>query len=108
VGAAAFSPHVARVHPAKLLAGLAATVEQLGASIYEATSVSEIRPHEARTQAGAVRARWIVRATEAYTARLPGLRRKRSPGFRRRLCATASSASRRVGEGRLRPLMCGK
>jgi glycine/D-amino acid oxidase-like deaminating enzyme len=73
--AATFSPHVARVHPAKLLAGLAATVEQLGVSIYEATPVSEIAPHEARTAAGSVRARWIVRATEGYTAGLPGLRR---------------------------------
>src|SRR5207302_1126957 len=77
--AATFSPHVARVHPAKLLKGLAAAVEQLGVSIHEATPVSEIRPGEAHTAAGTVRARWVVRATEGYTARLPGLRRALVP-----------------------------
>jgi glycine/D-amino acid oxidase-like deaminating enzyme len=76
---AACSPHVARVHPAKLLAGLAAAVEQLGAHIYEGTPVSEIRPRRALTPAGAVRARWVVRATEGYTAGLPGLRRALVP-----------------------------
>lgn len=38
---AAFSPHVARVQPAKLLAGLAATVERLGVEIYETTAVED-------------------------------------------------------------------
>jgi glycine/D-amino acid oxidase-like deaminating enzyme len=72
---ASFTPHVARVHPAKLVSGLASAVERLGVTIYERTPVSEIRPHEAVTATGAVRARWVVRATEGYTARLPGLRR---------------------------------
>jgi glycine/D-amino acid oxidase-like deaminating enzyme len=76
---ATFSPHVARVHPAKLLSGLAATVERLGVRIYERTAVSAIRAHEALTPAGAVRARWVVRATEGYTADLPGLRRALVP-----------------------------
>jgi len=76
---ASFSPHVARVHPAKLLLGLAGAVEQLGVEIYERTPVSEIRPREARTPAGAVRARWIVRATEGYTPGLRGLRRTLVP-----------------------------
>jgi glycine/D-amino acid oxidase-like deaminating enzyme len=76
---ATFSPHAARVHPAKLLAGLAATVERLGVRIYEGTPVSAIGPHEALTPAGAVRAGWIVRATEGYTADLSGLRRALVP-----------------------------
>jgi glycine/D-amino acid oxidase-like deaminating enzyme len=76
---ATFSPHVSRVHPAKLLTGLAATVEGLGVRIYERTPVSAIRPHEALTSAGTVRARWVVRATEGYTAGLPGLRRVLAP-----------------------------
>jgi glycine/D-amino acid oxidase-like deaminating enzyme len=76
---AMFSPHVARVHPAKLIAGLAATVERLGVEIYEATAVSAIRPREAVTPAGSVRARWVVRATEGYTADLPGLKRALVP-----------------------------
>ncbi len=35
---ASFSPHVARIHPAKLLAGLAAAVERLGVTIHERTA----------------------------------------------------------------------
>jgi glycine/D-amino acid oxidase-like deaminating enzyme len=76
---ASFSPHVARAHPAKLLAGLAEAVEGLGVSIYEATPVSEIRPHAAVTPAGTVTARWVVRATEGYTADLRGLKRALVP-----------------------------
>jgi glycine/D-amino acid oxidase-like deaminating enzyme len=76
---ATFSPHVARVHPAKLLRGLAATVEGLGVTIHEGTPVTEIRPHAALTPAGTVSARWVVRATEGYTAGLRGLRRALVP-----------------------------
>ena len=76
---ASFSPHVARVHPAKLLRGLGAAVAALGVPIYEQTPVNEIRPHQALTPAGTVRARWIVRATEGYTAGLQGLRRALVP-----------------------------
>jgi glycine/D-amino acid oxidase-like deaminating enzyme len=70
---------VARAHPAKLLAGLARAVESLGVSIYEATPVSKISPHAAVTPAGTVTARWIVRATEGYTADLSGLKRALVP-----------------------------
>jgi glycine/D-amino acid oxidase-like deaminating enzyme len=76
---ATFSPHAARMHPAKLLAGLALAVERLGVPIYEQTRVREIAAREARTHAGPVRARWIVRATEGYTASLRGLRRALVP-----------------------------
>ena len=76
---ATFSPHLARVHPAKLLSGLAATVAGLGVDIYERTAVSEIRPHEALTSRGTVRAHWVIRATEGYTADLRGLKRKLVP-----------------------------
>ncbi|HEY4897180.1 MAG TPA: FAD-dependent oxidoreductase, partial [Solirubrobacteraceae bacterium] len=76
---ATYSPHVARVHPAKLLTGLAQAVERLGVDIYEGTPVSEIRPHEAHAPAGIVRARWVVRATEGYTAGLAGLKRALVP-----------------------------
>jgi glycine/D-amino acid oxidase-like deaminating enzyme len=76
---ATYSPHVARVHPAKLLRGLRATVERLGVTIHEGTPVTEIRPHAALTPAGTVSARWVVRATEGYTASLHGLRRALVP-----------------------------
>jgi len=74
-----FSPHAARVHPAKLVRGLAAAVEGLGVTIHEGTAVSEIRPHQALTPAGTVTARWVVRATEGYTAGLAGQRRALLP-----------------------------
>ena len=76
---ATFSPHAARLHPAKLVAGLAAAVERLGVPIYERTPVREILAGEARTARGNVRARWVVRASEGYTASLRGQRRALVP-----------------------------
>jgi glycine/D-amino acid oxidase-like deaminating enzyme len=76
---ASFSPHVARVHPAKLLRGLAAAVEDLGIEIYELTPVLEISPGHAVTSRGTVAAEWVLRATEGYTASLQGLRRALVP-----------------------------
>jgi glycine/D-amino acid oxidase-like deaminating enzyme len=74
-----FSPHCARVQPAKLVRGLAEAVERRGVTIYEQTEVLGIEPGRAWSKAGEVRARWIVRATEAYTSNLPGLRRVLAP-----------------------------
>ena len=77
--AGSYSPHVARVHPVKLLLGLAAAAERLGVVIHERTPVLELAAHEARTAAGAVRARWVVRACEGYTPQLRGMRRALAP-----------------------------
>ena len=76
---ATFTPHVARVHPAKLVRGLAETVAALGVEIYERTPVSEIAPRRALTPAGTVSARWVIRATEGYTADLRSQRRALAP-----------------------------
>ena len=76
---ALFSPHCARVQPAKLVRGLADAVERRGVVIYERTAVDVIAPHSATTRAGTVSARWVVRATEGYTAGLPGTRRALLP-----------------------------
>jgi glycine/D-amino acid oxidase-like deaminating enzyme len=76
---ASFSPHVARVHPAKLLSGLASTVEGLGVEIFERSPVSAIEPRRALTARGTVSARWIIQATEGYTAGLRGQRRALVP-----------------------------
>jgi glycine/D-amino acid oxidase-like deaminating enzyme len=72
---AMWQPHCARIQPAKLAAGLAATVASLGVEIYESTRVTEIAPHRARTERGDVDAEFVVRATEGFTAGLSGLRR---------------------------------
>jgi glycine/D-amino acid oxidase-like deaminating enzyme len=79
VRAARFSPHCARVHPAKLCRGLAAAVERHGATIHERTAALAIEPGRVRTPHGDVRARWIVRATEGYTPDLPGVHRALLP-----------------------------
>lgn len=68
----AWHPHCARVHPAKLVAGLAAAVERRGATIYEQTTVSEISAGRAVTDRGVVRATHVLRATEGFTADLRG------------------------------------
>ncbi len=67
------------MHPAKLVRGLAGAVERLGVRSTSARRCSEIRPHAAVTAAGVVGARWVVRATEGYTAELRGLRRALLP-----------------------------
>jgi glycine/D-amino acid oxidase-like deaminating enzyme len=77
--AATFTPHCARVQPARLVAGLADAVHRAGAEIYEATPVTSIEPHRARTVFGDVTARHVLRATEGFTARLPGQRRALLP-----------------------------
>lgn len=66
---------VARIQPAKLVRGLAAAVERHGATIAEGTTVSGISPGRVATDRGIIRAPVILRATEGFTARLPGLRR---------------------------------
>jgi glycine/D-amino acid oxidase-like deaminating enzyme len=70
-----FSPHCARIQPAKLVTGLASAVTRRGAVIYGESPAVEHSGGVVRTRRGAVRAPWIVRATEGYTASLPGLRR---------------------------------
>ena len=70
-----FSPHCARIQPAKLLTGLVSAVTRRGAVVYRDSPVVDLSAGTVRTPHGAVRAPWIVRATEGYTASLPGLRR---------------------------------
>ncbi len=70
-----WNPQSARVQPAKLVTGLARVVESLGVEIYESTPVSQIATGAALTPAGSVRAPFVIRATEGFTAEIPGLRR---------------------------------
>jgi glycine/D-amino acid oxidase-like deaminating enzyme len=76
---ATWTPHCAAVNPARLARGLAEVVERLGVPIFESTSVTRIRPGRADTPAGQVHAEVVVRATEGYTATLPGTRRSVVP-----------------------------
>ena len=72
---AAFTPHCARVQPAALVRGLARAVEDRGVRVYERTAATALRPGAVVTDRGEVRAPVVVRATEAYTPELAGLRR---------------------------------
>jgi glycine/D-amino acid oxidase-like deaminating enzyme len=76
---ALFSPHCARIQPAALIAGLADAACRAGVEVYEATAVTSIEPGVARTAFGDVRAKYVLRCTEGFTARLPGLRRALLP-----------------------------
>ncbi len=73
------TPYCARVQPAKLVTGLAAAAERAGARIYERSPVHELGPGQARTRGGRVQARYVLLATEGYTANLPGRRRALLP-----------------------------
>ena len=84
---ATYTPHCAAIHPARLVRGLAAAVERRGVNLYEGTPVSAIEPgrggHRPRavTPLGSVRADVVVRATEAWTAALPGEHRSMVPVY---------------------------
>jgi glycine/D-amino acid oxidase-like deaminating enzyme len=81
VSGGTFTPHCAAIHPARLVRGLADAVRRRGVRLFERTPVREIRPGALVTATGTVRARYVVRATEGYTALLPGLRRTVAPVY---------------------------
>jgi glycine/D-amino acid oxidase-like deaminating enzyme len=82
---ASYTPHCARIHPARLVRGLADVVEQLGGQIFENTHVARIlgargtSAAEVVTTTASVHASVVVRATEGFTPNLPGLRRSVAP-----------------------------
>jgi glycine/D-amino acid oxidase-like deaminating enzyme len=76
-----YTPHCAAIQPAQLVRGLADVVERGGARVYEQTEVVAVEPHVVHTQRGTVRAEYVVRATEGYTARLTGARRAIAPVY---------------------------
>jgi glycine/D-amino acid oxidase-like deaminating enzyme len=76
-----YTPHCARIHPARLVRGLAHAVERRGGVIHEGTSVRSIESGKVTTDHGVVRAPIIVRATEGYTSQLEGLQRTMVPVY---------------------------
>ena len=64
-------PAVTRIHPGKLVTGLAAAVERRGGVILEGTRVEAVEPGAVRTSAGTVAAGAVLICTEGYT---PGRR----------------------------------
>jgi glycine/D-amino acid oxidase-like deaminating enzyme len=74
-----FTPHAARVDPARLARGLALACERHGVAILERTAARELRPGLVRCEQGTVRAEIVIRATESYTTQLPGQRLRYLP-----------------------------
>ena len=66
-----FAPS-ATIDPARLVRGLAETVEKLGGQIVESTKAINISKNEVKTEHGSVKSEVIVQATEAYTRDLKG------------------------------------
>jgi glycine/D-amino acid oxidase-like deaminating enzyme len=76
---ASFDPACARLHPAKLVLGLARLLEGRGVRILEQTEVLDWAPHSVTTARGTVSAQTVVVATEGYGATLPQTRRRILP-----------------------------
>ncbi|GIT79181.1 FAD-dependent oxidoreductase [Leifsonia sp. LS1] len=81
--AATYTPDCARVHPGKLVRGLARVVEEAGATIAEGTEVLSWRDGVVQTRSGGaertVRAGVVVNATEGYGSQVPQVGRRILP-----------------------------
>ncbi len=79
---ATYTPHCARIHPRRLVDGLATTVRRMGARVVEGTRVGRagdgvvVLEDGRRVTAGAV-----VLATEGWTGALPGQQRTVAPVY---------------------------
>lgn len=69
---AIYQPHCATVNPAKLVRGLADTVEKMGVKIYENTSVVSFASGAVNTQSFHVKAATVIPALEGYTPTVKG------------------------------------
>lgn len=82
---ATFDPDCARVHPGKLVRGLARVVEAAGVTIFERTEVLDWAAGRVRFRAvdggaeGTVSARHVIVALEGFGSRLPRVRRRILP-----------------------------
>ena len=76
---ATWTPHCAVIHPAKLVRSLANLLESRGVKIYEKTRALNIKPHAVNTTHGQISTKFVVRATEGYTAQLAGHKRDVAP-----------------------------
>ena len=83
----AYTRHCARVHPGRLVRGLAEACERRGVKIFERSRVCSIEPGRVQCAPGdglaaaTVRAPIVVQATEAFTVDLPGQHRDYMPVF---------------------------
>lgn len=77
-----FNPHCARVHPRRLADGLADVVHRRGGQVHEGARVRTILPGAVTLENGhVITAPTVIRATEAWTARLRAHRREIAPVY---------------------------
>ncbi|MGV8884105.1 MAG: NAD(P)/FAD-dependent oxidoreductase [Microbacteriaceae bacterium] len=80
---ATFDPACARLHPAKLVRGLAHVLEKRGVTIFEHTAALDFEPHQITTEhatvLATVRADTVVVATEGYGASMAKTHRRVLP-----------------------------
>ena len=101
---ALFTPHCAAIHPAKLARGLAAAVERRGVTIYEQHPGVAIEPGTVADGAAARCApRFVVRATEGYTAAARPASAARSSPLYSLMIATEPLPTSVLGGGRAAP-----
>ena len=74
-----FTDHCALIHPGRLVRGLAAAVEKLGARIYEGTAALTLGDGKVTTAHGTLRSPVIIRATEGFTPQFKEHRRTLVP-----------------------------
>lgn len=63
---AIYTPHIATIHPLKLVLGLKRAALSLGVTIYENSPVCEVNAGTLRTNAGTLQADTVIIATEGY------------------------------------------
>jgi len=80
---ASYSPHCAALQPAQLVDGLVHQLLSRNVRFFGSTRVTDISPHRvsAETPKGnaSIKAKWIIRATEGFTARMSQYRRDVAP-----------------------------
>ena len=74
-----YDPDCARVHPARLVSGVARMVRERGVRIHEGTRALGVEPGAVLTEHGTVRAPVVLRCLEGFTAGLAGHRREWLP-----------------------------
>ena len=76
-----YTPDCARIQPLRLVRGLVDVLVSRGARLVEGTRALRLSPRAVVTDHGTVRARWVIRATEAWTSQLPGAGRELAPVY---------------------------
>ena len=76
---AVFDPSCARIHPAKLVRGLASAASEGGVRIAEQTTVLDYRAGVVTTSSGEVTGEVIIDALEGYRSQLPSTQRASLP-----------------------------